>query len=69
MLHQNYLISKVNSGINLVQYEKEQLIGITLAFNNGRIDSRILKHLGFNENDLKENLNIWRQIYEVKERR
>jgi len=69
VLNQNYLISKNNSGTHLIQYEKEQLVGITLAFNNGRIDSRILEHFGFNENDLKTNLNIWMSLYKVKERR
>ncbi len=69
ILNQNYLVSKNNSGTNLIQYEKEQLIGITLALNNGRIDSRILDHIGFNENDLKTNLNIWMSLYKVKERR
>ena len=69
ILNQNYLVSKINSGINLIQYEKEQLIGITLALNNGSIDSRILHHLGFNKNDLKNNLNIWMSLYKVKERR
>ena len=42
-LNQSYLIRKHNSGTELIQYEKEQLIGILLAFNNGTIDSRILK--------------------------
>lgn len=69
ILNQNYLVLKNNSGTNLIQYEKEQLIGITLALNNGRIDSRILDHIGFNENDLKTNLNIWMSLYKVKERR
>lgn len=69
ILNQNYLISKHNSGTNLVQYEKEQLIGITLALNNGQIDSRILKELCFTEEDLKINLNIWMSLYKVKERR
>jgi len=69
ILNQNYLASKISSGTKLVQYEKEQFIGITLAFNDGRIDSRILKHLGFSEHDLKNNLNIWNQLYQVKERR
>jgi len=32
ILNQNYLVSKNNSGVNLIQYEKEQLVGITLAF-------------------------------------
>ncbi len=69
ILNQNYLSSKINSGTNLIQYEKEQFIGITLAINDGRIDSRILKYLGYDEHDLKDNLNIWKQFYEVKKRR
>ena len=69
VLNQNYLVSKLNSGTKLVQYEKEQLIGITLAFNNGRIDSRVLKEFCFTEEDLKTNLNIWINLYKVKERR
>ena len=69
MLNQNYLASKINSGTQLIQYEKEQFIGITLAFNDGHIDSRILKHLGFDEHKLKDNLYVWNQLYQVKERR
>ena len=68
VLTQNYLLSKNNSGTNLILFEKEQLVGITMAFN-GRIDSRILAHLGFSKKDLKENLNIWNYLYRVKERR
>lgn len=68
-LNQNYLVSKHNSGTKLTHYEKEQLVGITLAFNNGRIDSRILKEFGFTEEDLKTNLHIWMSLYKVKERR
>lgn len=69
VLNQNYLASKHNSGTKLVQFEKEQLVGITLAFNNGRIDSRVLKTFGFTEEDLKTNLEIWMSLYKVKERR
>lgn len=69
ILNQNYLVSKHNSGTKLIQYEKEQLVGITLAFNNGRIDSRVLKEFGFSEEDLNTNLNIWMSLYKVKERR
>lgn len=69
ILNQNYLTSKINSGTKLIQYEKEQFIGITLALNDGRIDSRILNHLGFDEHELKDNLYIWNQLYQVKERR
>lgn len=69
ILNQNFLASKLNSNVELIQYEKEQLIGIMLAFRDGRIDSRLLKYLGFEKNDLKENLNIWHSFYKVKERR
>lgn len=69
ILNQNYLVSKHNSGVKLINYEKEQLIGITLAINNGKIDSRILKEFGFTEGDLKTNLNIWLSLYKVKARR
>jgi len=69
ILCQNYLVSKLNSNVELILFEKEQLIGITLGINNGRIDSKILAHLGFNEEDLKTNLNIWFHLYKLKERR
>lgn len=69
ILNQNYLTSKHNSRTKLIRYEKEQLIGITLAFNNGSIDSRVLAEFGFTEEDLKTNLNIWMSLYKVKERR
>lgn len=69
VLNQDYLISKHNSGTKLTQYEKEQLVGIILALNNGRIDSRVLKEFSFSEEHLKTNLNIWMTLYKVKERR
>lgn len=69
VLNKNNLVSKHNSGVKLVHYEKEQLIGITLAFNNGSIDSRVLAEFGFIEEDLKTNLNVWISLYKVKERR
>ena len=69
VLNRNHLVSKHNSGTELAQFEKEQLVGITLAFNNGQVDSRILKTFGFTEEDLKSNLEIWASLYKVKERR
>lgn len=69
ILNQNYLVSKHNSGTQLAQFEIEQLVGITLAFNNGRIDSRVLKMFGFKRENLKTNLEIWMSFYKVKERR
>jgi hypothetical protein len=69
ILYQNYVASKINSNVELILYEKEKFIGITLGINNGRIDSRILNHLGFSEDSIKTNLNIWYHLYKVKERR
>jgi hypothetical protein len=69
ILYQNYVASKINSNVELILYEKEKFIGIKLGINNGRIDSRILKHLGFSEDSIKTNLNIWYHLYKVKERR
>lgn len=69
ILNQNYLVSKHSSGVKLSHYEKEELIGITLAFNNGSIDSRVLAEFDFTKEDLKTNLNIWKSLYKVKERR
>lgn len=68
-LCQGYLIKKNNDGVKLIEFEKEQLIGITFAINNGHIDSRILKHLGYNKEDITKNMNIWYHLYKVKERR
>lgn len=68
-LNQSYLVRKHNAGTELIQFEKEQLIGILLAFNNGTIDSRILNTFGFTLQDIESNLNIWIQIYKVKERK
>lgn len=69
ILNQNYLIMKHNRGTKLIPYETEQLVGITLAFNNGRIDSRILNEFGFTEENIKDNFNIWMSFYKVKDNR
>lgn len=69
LFYQNYAASKINSGIELILYEKEKFIGITLGINNGHIDSRILEYLGFNIDSVKENFNIWYHLYKAKERR
>lgn len=69
ILYQNYVASKINNEVELILFEKEKFIGITLGINNGHIDSRVLDHLGFNIDSVKENLNIWYHLYKVKERR
>lgn len=68
-LSQSYLVSKNNSGVELISYEKEQLIGITLGINNDHIDSRILNHFGFDKDSIANNANIWRHAFGVKDRR
>lgn len=62
-----YLVSKNNSGVELIQYEKEQFIGIQLGMRDGHIDSRILKHFGFSKDTI--NSNIYAHFYKVKEHR
>lgn len=69
LLNQNYLVKKHNSGTVLAPYEKEQLIGIILGLNNGRIDIRIANQFGFSKDDLETNLNIGLNFYRVKEKR
>jgi hypothetical protein len=69
VLRKSYLASKNNDGVELIAFEKEQLIGITLGINNGHIDSRVLKHFGFTLDSVKENKNVWNYVYKVKEYR
>lgn len=69
ILYQNYVVSKINSKVELILYEKEKYIGITLGVNNDRIDSRILDHLGIIKDSIKDNFNIRFHQYQVKERR
>lgn len=47
MLFQNLATLKHNAGTELIPYERERLIGVTLGMNDGHIDSRILKQFGF----------------------
>lgn len=47
MLFQNLATLKHNAGTELIPYERERLIGVTLGMNDGRIDSRILRQFGF----------------------
>ncbi|MCI5161923.1 MAG: hypothetical protein D3917_07845 [Candidatus Electrothrix sp. AX5] len=65
----NLIAKYLNSEIKLIQHEKEKFIGLHLAFNDGRIDSRLLAYLGFNQDELENNLNIRHHMYKVKESR
>lgn len=67
ILYQNYVVSKINDEVELIPFEKEKFIGITLGMNDGHIDSRILEHLGFNMDSVKANFNIWYHLFKVKE--
>jgi len=68
-LYQHYVASKINSKTELIPHEKEKLIGITLGINDGHIDSRLLNHLGFELEEVRNNLNIWYHRYKTRERR
>lgn len=68
-LYQNYLTTKNNAGDELIPYEKEEFVGITLAINNGRIDKRLLSYFGFDIDKMKDYRNIWYHYYKTKERR
>ena len=58
LFFQNFMVIKINDGIELIPHEKEKLIGITLGINKGHIDSRILTLLGFNQQMAQDSLNI-----------
>ncbi len=53
----NYLVSKNNSGYELISFEKEQLVGTLLGLY-GRIDRRVVEHFGFTVKDIQNNVNI-----------
>ena len=67
--YQHYVASKINSKTELIPYEKEKFIGITLGINDGHIDSRLLNHLGFELEEVRNCLNIWYHRYKTRERR
>lgn len=69
ILYQNHIASKINSKTELIPYEVEKFIGITLGINEGHIDSRLLKHLGYDVEKVQACPNIWYNLYKTKERR
>ena len=68
IMSRNHLVDKHNRGDKLFQFQKEELIGVTLGMD-GHIDSRILNAFGFDEDSMRKNLNIWIHHYKFKERR
>jgi hypothetical protein len=69
ILYQNYIASRINSKTELIPYEKEKFIGITLGINDGHIDSRLLDYLGFDVEKVQASTRIWYHLYKTKERR
>lgn len=69
ILYQNYIVLKNNSHTELIPYEKEKFIGITLGINDGHIDSRLLNHLGYNPETVHECTNIMYHFLKTKKRR
>jgi hypothetical protein len=69
LLYQGYIVSKINSKTELIPFEKEKFIGITLGINNGHIDSRILYSLGYDLEAIRNSSNIWYYAYKTKERK
>ena len=65
-LEQSFLVMKNNKGVCLADFEKEKLIGITLAFNDRCIDSRILSHFGFAKETVMANINVRQNYYDTK---
>jgi len=68
-LWQGILCRKNNSGKELLKFEKEHLIGITLALNNRNIDPGIVGHLGYTTETLNRSKEIWNHFFKTKERR
>lgn len=67
-LQQSLLIIKNNDGVRLTSFEKEELVGLTLALNRRHIDSRILNYLGFNKETAGANLNVQDIYYDARKR-
>lgn len=68
-LELSYLLGKNNGGVELAGFEKEQLIGLLLGKRDGKIDSRILAHLGFDKESMGQNLNVLARYFRFKEKK
>lgn len=53
----SYLVSKNNTNYQLIQFEKEKLVGTMLGLY-GSIDKRIANHFGFDAASLQSNVNV-----------
>lgn len=64
----NYLTSKHNHGVELIDFEREELVGLLLARDDFSIDTRILDALGFSVEQIKVNHAIWYHAYNSLDR-
>jgi hypothetical protein len=68
-LFMNLAIMRNNEGDGLIQHEKERLIGTILGIREGRIDSRILEHFGFDVQQASANREISYHTLRTRQRR
>lgn len=65
----NYLLSKLRRGVRLIDFERDQLVGLLLATNNFQIAPSILDALALTVEQVKGNHAIWRHTYLSFERK
>lgn len=68
LMYHNLVVRKYNYGTELIEFEKEKLIGITLG-KHGKVDASLLIPLGYNKEKVINCKNIWYHAYLTKERR
>ncbi|UCU92546.1 hypothetical protein [Hydrogenophaga taeniospiralis] len=64
----NYLTSKHNRGVELIGFEREQLVGLLLARDDFNIDTLVLNALGFSAEQVKGSHAIWHHAYKSLDR-
>jgi hypothetical protein len=65
----SFMVMKLNDGYELIPHEREKFLGITLGRNDGRIDSRLLAHLGYDKKSAEESTNLQYYALTTKQRR
>lgn len=65
----SYFTSKHNSGVELIDFEREELVGLLLAKDDFRIDTRVLDMLGLTVEKIKDNHPIWYHAYQSLDRK
>jgi hypothetical protein len=68
LMYHNLVVGKYNYGTELIEFEKEKLIGITLG-KHGKVDASLLIPLGYNKEKVINCKNIWYHAYLTKKRR